>query len=89
MGLKSNLLKTLGHGGRGEVTEEMFEKPGCGPWWKKLLFGLCFFNAVINERRKYGILGWNIDYEFSPSDFEVRAAESGVGSAPPSSRAGG
>ncbi|EPQ07949.1 Dynein heavy chain 14, axonemal [Myotis brandtii] len=71
MGLKSNLLKTLGHDGSGEVTEEIFEKPTCGPWWKKLLFSLCFFNALINERRKYGMLGWNIGYEFNPSDFEV------------------
>lgn len=71
MGLKSNLLKTLGQDGSGEVTEEIFEKPDCGPWWKKLLFSLCFFNALINERRKYGMLGWNVDYEFSPADFEV------------------
>ncbi|XP_070257562.1 dynein axonemal heavy chain 14 [Myotis yumanensis] len=71
MGLKSNLLKTLGHEGSGEVTEEIFEKPTCGPWWKKLLFSLCFFNALVNERRKYGMLGWNVGYEFNPSDFEV------------------
>ncbi|ELK32136.1 Dynein heavy chain 14, axonemal [Myotis davidii] len=71
MGLKSNLLKTLGHDGSGEVTEEIFEKPNCGPWWKRLLFSLCFFNALINERRKYGMLGWNISYEFNPSDFEA------------------
>ncbi|XP_036925260.1 dynein heavy chain 14, axonemal [Sturnira hondurensis] len=71
VGLKSNLLKMLGYSGSGEVTEAIFEKPDCGPWWKKLLFGLCFFNAVVNERKKYGIFGWNIDCEFSPSDFKV------------------
>ncbi|XP_053515524.1 dynein axonemal heavy chain 14 [Artibeus jamaicensis] len=71
VGLKSNLLKMLGYSGSGEVTEEIFEKPDCGPWWKKLLFGLCFFNAVVNERKKYGIFGWNIDCDFRPSDFKV------------------
>ncbi|XP_036133658.1 dynein heavy chain 14, axonemal [Molossus molossus] len=71
IGLRSNLLKMLGYGRSGEVTKELFEKPDCGPWWKKLLFGLCVFNAVINERKNYGILGWNVDYKFSSSDFEV------------------
>ncbi|XP_042636359.1 dynein axonemal heavy chain 14 [Orycteropus afer afer] len=70
-GLKSNLLQTFGHSGSGEVTEEIFENTDCGPWWKKILFSLCFFNAMINERKNYGILGWNIPYEFSSSDLEV------------------
>ncbi|XP_074241361.1 dynein axonemal heavy chain 14 isoform X3 [Saimiri boliviensis] len=70
-GLKSNLLQTFGCTGSGEVTEEIFENPDCGQWWKKLLFSLCFFNAVINERKNYGILGWNIAYKFTFSDFGI------------------
>ncbi|KAM6217436.1 dynein axonemal heavy chain 14 [Rhynchocyon petersi] len=70
-GLKSHLLQTFGQSGSGEVTEEIFEKLDCGPWWKIILFNLCFFNAVINERKNYGILGWNIPYEFSFSNLEV------------------
>ncbi|XP_054190341.1 dynein axonemal heavy chain 14 isoform X18 [Homo sapiens] len=70
-GLKSNLLQTFGCTGSGEVTEEIFENPDCGQWWKKLLFSLCFFNAVINERKNYGILGWNIAYKFNSSDLGV------------------
>ena len=72
-GLKSNMLRAFGSGGTGVIGDKMFQDAKPGPAWKKLLFGLCLFNSVIHERKKYGALGWNIAYEFNDSDLEVRS----------------
>lgn len=63
-GLKANLGRTFQ-----DVTPENYE--GCTKVYeyKRMLFALAFFHAVILERRKFGAIGWNIPYEWMTSDF--------------------
>lgn len=65
-GLKANLQGTWTSLTEAEINR--CKKPEA---FKKLLFALTFFHAVILERRKFGALGWNIPYEFTENDLAV------------------
>ena len=74
-GLKANLTKSYYNTVRPEQYEKSLrpDKPKGRKeaHWSKLVFALCFFHAAIQERRKFGPLGWNIRYEFSESDLDT------------------
>ena len=39
--------------------------------YKQLVYVIAFFHAIIQDRRKYGKIGWNVSYDFNESDFKI------------------
>lgn len=65
-GLRANLLRTYTN-----LDDKELENCKKSDAFKKLLFGFALFHAIIQDRRKFGPIGWNIAYEFTNEDFTV------------------
>ena len=65
-GLKLNLQRQYEN-----IPEEELEACSKPDLFKSFFFGLCFFHAIVQDRRKFGPIGWNVKYDFTNEDLKV------------------
>jgi dynein heavy chain len=65
-GLRANMLKLYNL-----VGEEQFGRCQQRSKYQRLLFSLCWFHALLLERRKFKSLGFNVPYQFNESDYSI------------------
>ena len=65
-GIFANLHKALDN-----FTQETLEMCSKEAEYKSILFSLCYFHAVVAERRKFGPQGWNKAYPFNTGDLVI------------------
>ncbi|CAM9801562.1 unnamed protein product, partial [Ectocarpus fasciculatus] len=69
-GLRANLKATYS-----KMDDDKLKRT-CKPEdFRMMLFGLCFFHALVVERKKFGPLGWNVPYEFNETDLDICIAQ--------------
>ncbi|KAI9189963.1 hypothetical protein H9P43_001396 [Blastocladiella emersonii ATCC 22665] len=65
-GMNANLHRALDN-----FNQETLERCSKEAEFKGILFALCYFHAVVLERRKFGTQGWNRSYPFSTGDLTI------------------
>ncbi|KAJ8927093.1 hypothetical protein NQ314_020365, partial [Rhamnusium bicolor] len=69
-GIKENLMKLYK---KEPIENPTFYKgcPGRQEIFTRFLYGLTFFHCILQEKRKYGLIGWNTPYLFNDTDINI------------------
>lgn len=62
-GVRAGLLRTYT-----SMNQDMLDYTDA-PQYIPLIYAISFLHTVVQERRKFGPLGWNIPYEFNSADW--------------------
>jgi dynein heavy chain len=65
-GLRSNLLRTWA-----TMDNKMLNASKKPKEYKTLIFCFTFFHAIVQDRRRFGPIGWNIPYAFMFEEFDI------------------
>mmetsp|Transcript_6703 Transcript_6703/g.27190 ORF Transcript_6703/g.27190 Transcript_6703/m.27190 type:complete len:4341 (+) Transcript_6703:132-13154(+) len=68
-GLKAGLARTFSSHPLSDSA--FFETCTKDQTWRKMVFGLAFFHSFVQERAKYGAIGFNIPYQFNENDLRI------------------
>ena len=68
-GLRAGMLRTYTSDPVSD--SEFFNSCSKDSAWRKMMFGLGFFHSVLQERRKFGAIGFNIGYQFNENDLRI------------------
>ena len=68
-GLKASMIR--GYTSSKSVQESLNLLVGRAESAQRLIYSLCMLHAVVEGRKRFGTLGWNVSYSFSVSDLSI------------------
>ena len=66
-GLQAGIARTFST----MINQDFLEKVEPYEKWRAMVFMMCFMHSIVQERIKFGPLGFCIPYEFNNSDLEA------------------